>query len=557
MQLSLQIGQYESVWVADFETTTKAEDCRVWLWGVCNVGNPEMFIWGTTIKSFVEWCLKSYTTTFFHNLAFDAAFILDFLFNQGYEWVAENPKRGQFTSLISSMGKFYSMEIVWTNGEVTEFRDSLKKLPMSVSMIAKTFKLKESKGELDYHKHRPIGYKPTPEELDYLRRDLQIPAQALKTQLDEGMTRLTVGADSLADYKEITGKRTFDKTFPVLSDEMDAEIRKAYRGGFTISDERFRGKMQGHGKVYDINSMYPHIMYSKLLPYGVPTFHEGLPKKSKSRPLFIASVTFTAKLKKNHIPCIQIKNNMSFIDTDYLKVIDEPTTLFVSNVDLELWQKHYDMDIISYNGGWSFKAATGFFKTYIDKWMKVKETSTGGRRLLAKLHLNSLYGKMGTNPNITGKYPVMENGVVKFKIGKEETRNPVYTAMAVFITAYARQMILTAAQENYKTFAYADTDSLHLITREHPKNLEIHPTRLGAWNHEGNFTKALYMRSKAYCELMEDGTYSTHIAGVPESITEKLTFENLVPGTKFSGKLTPKRVPGGIVLQDVGFTLKF
>lgn len=28
-----------SVFVADFETTTDAEDCRVWAWCACDVGN--------------------------------------------------------------------------------------------------------------------------------------------------------------------------------------------------------------------------------------------------------------------------------------------------------------------------------------------------------------------------------------------------------------------------------------------------------------------------------------------------------------------------------------
>ena len=566
-QLLLPNGPYGSVWVADFETTTAADDCRVWVWGACNVGKPEVFSHGNTVESFIEWCQQQELMVFFHNLAFDAAFLMDDMMKKGYVWVKENPKPGEFTSLISNMGKFFSMTVHWINGVRTEFRDSLKKLPMSVKMIAKTFKLPEGKGDIDYHLHRPKGYVPTDEEIDYLRRDVQIPAHALRIQMDEGMHRLTVGADSLAEYKELTGKRMFEKTFPILGDDMDGEIRKAYRGGFTYADPRFSGKMQGSGRVYDVNSLYPFIMYDRLLPYGTPTFHEGLPKKTKERPLFIVSVTFTAKIRKNHIPCIQVKRNRMFLDTEYLTEIEEPTTLFVTNVDLELWSKHYHMDIISYNGGWSFKGAVGFFKDYIDKWMEVKETTEGGRRAIAKLHLNSLYGKFATNPNVTGKYPVLENDIVKLRMGQDETRNPVYTAMGVFITAYARQLTLNAAQDNWEVFAYADTDSLHLLTDEHPSTLDIHKSRMGAWDHEGNFSKAIYMRPKAYCELMETKLckhnplgvqkYSVHIAGVPESIAKRLTFDTLVSGTKFDGKLSPKRVPGGIVLQDVGFTLKY
>lgn len=28
---------------ADFETTTDPKDCRVWAWGVCEVGNEDYF----------------------------------------------------------------------------------------------------------------------------------------------------------------------------------------------------------------------------------------------------------------------------------------------------------------------------------------------------------------------------------------------------------------------------------------------------------------------------------------------------------------------------------
>ena len=553
----LPSGPYRTDWVADFETTTQAEDCRVWVWGACNVSDPDLFVHGKTVETFVNWCATATSVIHFHNLAFDMSFIFDYIMKDGYVWVKENPRPGQFTTLISNMGKFYSVEVAWRSGFSTEFRDSLKKLPMSVSMVAKTFQLEEGKGDIDYHLHRPVGWEPTPEELDYLRRDVQIIAKALKQQMDEGMHRLTVGADSLAEYKELFSKKKFAKYFPVLGPEMDDEIRLAYRGGFTYADKRFKGTMQGEGKVYDVNSLYPYIMYDRLLPYGVPSYHEGLPPKTKSRPLFITSVTFTAKLKPDHIPCIQVKNNRIFLDTEYLEYIPEPVTLFCTNVDLELWEKHYDLDIISFNGGWSFKASKGFFHEYIEKWMEVKATSTGGRRAIAKLHLNSLYGKFATNPNVTGKIPYLDGDTVKLKIGEEETRNPVYTAMGVFITAYARQLTISAAQENYDVFAYADTDSLHLLTSEHPKNLDIDDHKLGAWAHEGDFTQALYMRAKAYCELMADGKYSTHIAGLPESVTENLTFDDLVSGNHFAGKLSPKRVPGGIVLKDVGFTLKF
>ena len=45
---------------------------------------------------------------------------------------------------------------------------------MPVARAAEAFKLDRLKGELDYHKPRPIGYKPTKEELEYLYNDVYI-----------------------------------------------------------------------------------------------------------------------------------------------------------------------------------------------------------------------------------------------------------------------------------------------------------------------------------------------------------------------------------------------
>ena len=188
--------------------------------------------------------------------------------------------------------------------------------------------------------------------------------------------------------------------------------------------------------------------------------------------------------------------------------------------------------------------------------MKIKAENDGGLRAIAKLHLNSLYGKFATNPDITGKHPEYEDGAVKLVLSPEEMRDPVYTPVGVFITAYARDVTIRAAQANYDTFAYADTDSLHLITDTVPETLTVHPTDLGAWKHESSFTEGIYLRAKAYGEHLTDGSFSIHIAGLPTKIAETLTLDDLTPGRVFSGKLIPHNVPGGVVLSPVDFTLK-
>lgn len=540
---------------ADTETTTLLDDARVWAWGLASVDSPDIVEHGTSIKSLMARLSKINGQVYFHNLKFDAAFIIDHLMRHGYEHTTDQfQEKGTFRTLMSTGGKLFSVNIRFANGKRLELRDSYKKIPLRVKEIPKAFGLKDSKGEIDYHANRPVGYNPTPEEWSYIDSDVSIITHALKEVIDSGMTKLTVASDSLAEYKRIRGK-SFKTFFPVLSPEVDDFIREAYRGGFTYADERFKGRViESPGIVLDVNSLYPHVMRSAMLPYGAPKRFEGAPPDGK---LSIFRVTFTAKLKPDHIPTIQVKRNVMFGGTEYQREIKDATTLHLTTVDWELYRDHYDIEVIGYHGGYTFNARSGMFNDYIDKFMAQKENSVGGKRQIAKLFLNSLYGKFATNPAVTGKIPVFENDRVRWIRGEEETRDPVYTAVGAFITAYAREITIRAAQENYGTFAYADTDSLHLLQECAPETIDVHPTRLGAWKVEYGFTKAIYMRAKAYMEQKTGGEIETHIAGVPVEVADELTFADMFDGNVLKGKLTPKTVPGGTVLVDTPFKLSF
>lgn len=562
-------------YMADFETTTDPKDCRVWHWGLANIDTAETdedVEWDINIDSFFDRVMQENCNVYFHNLKFDAGFIFYWLLTHGYNHTDERKMYpGEFKVLMSDLGMLYSVTVRWENGKTLELRDSYKKLPNKLERIAKAFNLDVVKGEIDYHKERPVGYIPDENEQSYLCNDVLIAAKALRQVFAEGMKKLTVASDSLAEFKRLTNPKLLERFFPVLSQGIDKEIRRAYRGGFTYADPRYSKRVTGGGHVYDVNSLYPYVMRHRLLPYGEPVWMQGKPRVSEKYPLAVFSVTFTAKLKKNHIPCIQIKSSSIFSSTEYLTEIKEPTTLMVSNIDWDLYNDHYDIEVDEWGGSWMFQGTNGIFDIYIDKWMNVKANSEGARREIAKLHLNSLYGKLASSTQVSTKYPVLEDGVVKYKRGEDDERPPVYTPAGVFITAYAREITIRAAQENYDTFAYADTDSLHLITDTPPTNLNIHKSDLGAWKHEYRFTSAFYVRAKAYLEKKESGEYEAHFAGVPENVANALTFDDMKPGTVLDGewlserlgkegvegKKVPKSVPGGIVLVEVPFELKF
>ena len=553
-------------YTADFETTTDPADCRVWAYGVCEIGNPDNFQYGNSIEGFMEWAKKGKkVTAYFHNLKFDGEFILCWLFEHGFKLVVNRRDLtdNTFTTLISDKGQFYSMEICFKRqGREKEYLtlyDSLKILPFSVADIAKGFNLPISKLEIDYHETRKKGHELTKQEIDYLRNDVDIVARALNILFEQGLTKMTQGSNALYDYKQTVGTKNFNKWFPIP--DYDGDIRQSYKGGFTYLNPKFKELDLTEGIVLDVNSLYPSVMYYQPLPYGEGIFFKGKYKPDKIYNLYVQMFTCQFELKPGYIPTIQLKNNLSFIPTQYLESSDgEDVTICLTNVDLELFMEHYNVYNIEYHSGWKFKSTIGLFKDYIDKWYKIKTESTlnGNKamRTLSKLMLNALYGKFALNPNVQSKLPWYDNGVIKYKLGEKETRNPIYIPIGTFITAWARYKTISSAQKVYDRFVYADTDSLHLVGTEIPDMLEIDPVKLGAWKHESTFTRARFLRQKSYIEEI-DGVLNITCAGMPERCYQYVTWDNFHTGVTYAGKLGMIHVKGGIVLKDIPFSIKY
>lgn len=401
---------------ADFETTTDENDCRVWAYAICEIGNINNFIYGNNIEDFIEFCMKKENyVLYFHNLKFDAEYIIYYLLKNGYTCIKDKKDRKDktFVVLISEMGQFYSLEIYFKVGnkkhinKVTIY-DSLKILNFSVDKIAKDFNLPIRKLELDYHEKREIGHELTKHEINYIRNDVEIMARALEIMFQEKLNKMTIGSDALAFYKELNSN--FDNYFPILPYEIDAECRKAYKGGFTYLNPIFKGKETGAGIVFDKNSMYPAKMKNEKLPFGVPIFFEGKYKQDKLYNLYIQTFSCSFKLKNNKIPSIQIKNNLSFIPNEYIESTNgDIVTLTLTSVDLELFFENYEIYDITYHSGFKFKSIKGLFTTYIDYWtekkINAKKEDNGALYKIAKLMLNSLYGKFRIKSTCSWEIP--------------------------------------------------------------------------------------------------------------------------------------------------------
>lgn len=606
----------------DFETTTASLSdsfTRLWVWGACEIEMMDNITTGNTIESFLLWCESELFDGYFHNLRFDGEFIVNKLLQMGFKY-SSNGEPKTFNGVISQMGQWYQIDICYGyKGRKklhTVLYDSLKKLPFTVKKIAEDFRLPMKKGDIDYHVIRNEDWVVTQEEYDYLKNDIQIIAQALKIQFEQGLTRMTNGSDALADFKDTIGKKEFERNFPVLNLAIDADIRLAYRGGFTWLNDVYADVDMGEGVVFDVNSLYPSQMKDRMLPVGIPLPFKGRYVKDEMYPLHIQHLRCEFELNENYIPLIQIKGNMLFRANDYLKSSNgHMVDLYLTNIDLEMVLEHYTLYNVEWLDGWKFQQKKGLFDNYIDKWTYVKTHETGAKKQLAKLMLNSLYGKFATNPDVTGKIPYLkkdnstgyrskntyeviddngnskwvtytktvkdENGNLKEIVDDDykEFREPVYTPMGVFITSWARYTTISTAQSCYDRIIYCDTDSIHLKGLGIPKAIEhiVDDKKLGYWQHEGTFKRARFLRQKTYIEelITDDGLeLSVKCAGMPDIIKyisdeenekrvkegkekiNRVTWENFHVGFTSTGKLMPKHVDGGVLLMDKDFTIK-
>lgn len=580
-------------WVADFETTTDPNDCRVWAWGIIDIDEQERFTWGKSIEEFLHFLENKSENgkIWMHNLKFDAQFIISKLLTDGWEWTKETvPRARTFTTLITPGGDFYCIKIVFNNNsghhkKSVEIFDSLKLVNFSVSKISKAFKLNIPKMDMDYDLFRPVGYDPTPVELGYLHADCIIVASALKKMFDRGVSGITIGQAAMNDFRK--RRKNFGYYFPELNREVENDIRQAYKGGFTYLNPLYREIQIGNGFFLDKNSMYPEMIYKRELPIGAPILFEGKIETNEVYKLFVQKVSVVARLKNGKIPFLRSRTHPDFHPLDYIcDTKGEFLSVTLTNLELDLLFENYDVDDIVYHKGWKFRASEHIFDEYVEHWTNEKERAKdeddAAGYVTSKMYLNSLVGKFGGRNYGWQCMPQLDdNGVVNYtkKIGRNE-RKSVYSPIALFTTAYARVELIRTIQRireygfakyGRDVYVYSDTDSIATTLNiedlpELEKFMELDDKKMGAWKLEKVFCKAKFLHSKCYMIIDYDGIPHATVAGMPKELADKLSLDKFETGfstsefkndpemTKLRG-LKQVIVKGGAILKPTDYTL--
>lgn len=610
----------KKIYVADFETTVyDGQDAtEVWAAALVKLGTEDVTIDQSLEAFMLRLANMGSSIVYFHNLKFDGEFILAWLFENGFEPHLEktgprdidikfgspsNMPGWSFIANISELGMWYSIHVKIGKAKI-EFRDSLKLLPFSVKKIGKDFNTKHQKLEMEYKGFRYAGCEITPEERQYIANDVLVVKEALEIMFHEGLKGLTIGSCCLKEYKNIWQQSQYEYLFPNLYEfPLDPEIfgaenafdyvNKSYHGGWCYLNPRYKDRVLHNGCTLDVNSLYPSRMYYERYPIGMPWFWTGnrIPEEAR-RPNMYYFVRFKCRfrLRAGKLPTVQIKHDLLYNPTEWLETSDiyvrsqkryssfyydldgqrteAMPVLTMTGPDFKMFLEHYEVSDLTILDGCYFETMSGLFGSYIRHWMKVKETSKGAKRTIAKLMLNNLYGKMAASRRSDFKLPRYSqfDESVRYIAIMAEEKTPGYIPIGSAITSWSRIYTITAAQANYDRFIYADTDSIHCLgSPEELQGVEIHDTKLGAWKCESRWQDGIFHRQKTYIER-EGDEYIIRCAGMPDSCKKVFedglwngtyTLADFDKGLVLPGKLYPKRIKGGIVLCEGNFEMRF
>lgn len=367
-----------------------------------------------------------------------------------------------------------------------------------------------------------------------------------------------------------------EKNIPQLSGKIEKDIRSGYTGG-AVDMYITRGK---NIKCYDVNSLYPFIMHSCPMPVGKPTYFEGDITKMDPQAFgyfyckIIAPDDIKHPILQTHI---KTKNGLRTIAP-----IGTWEDMLFSQEMYNAKKYGYQFEIL---WGYTFEKKN-IFKDYVDFLynLRLKYDKSNPLNYIAKILLNSLYGRFGMNDNfpeidiihkdyindfenkflgqIISKIKLDDHFLVIYEsenVFKSYETHNISISIAVAITAYAR-IHMSQFKNNPKiNLFYSDTDSIYTDT-DIDKSL-IDSKILGKLKLEYICEEAIFLAPKVYCLKLKSGEIIYKAKGLKHEV--KLTmndFENLLFENAFlekeQNKWIRKLEKGTIHILKQLYTLK-
>lgn len=556
-------------------------------------------------------------------------------YNKGYKRLKKNGKiakdeNGNTIFILDEKGE----RIPEYTSHCIEFLDSYKLFPFSVEVLGKSVGVKKLCEDFDYNLIREYDYKPTEKEIEYLNHDIDIVENMFRNSPDYVKTSATIGSCALKYYKnncfpiEIEGKtyNEFKDLFPsnpnikirgLLGDrrgfgdtytlgEIFEEILTGYFGGITQVNKIYQGIMnisekykeidklvkklnrqqrrylifKGKELILDINSLYPYIMETAKLPYGIPEIIEfpslkQLKKCNKSKVVFIKVEGIIGCVRDDKLPTIPRTRKQKISGDNYINTLYGDSLLCTLDEFLNLHSINYNINNCTITKAIIFKGSTELFKKYVNYFKELKITSelNGDKvgRTIAKLFSNNLYGKFGERiekRNILKSYDFTLEKWVKENKENKTKNDYCFPPIAVAVCSYARQHIMSMVNQiPFDKFLYMDTDSIHFLTSDkfNEKDIEklnwIDSTEYGKLKCENTNDVCIYLAPKKYAFIGVDdkgnNVQEIKCAGLPQNAKENIaTIDEFYYGYVTNDKLSKCWIKGGIDLTETLYSIQ-
>lgn len=426
---------------------------------------------------------------------------------------------------------------VYVGGKRFYFRDSFLLMPRSLKSLCESFGVKQAKKDFDMPEWIHSGCPTTPQLKEYLHYDCLALAELLNKFKEEiGAPKLTIASTAfdILLNTEYNGQKlkTLLHNWSTIAQEQF--IRQAYKGGRV---EAFIREGQGLHH-YDVNSLFPYCMRVFDYPFGkliqltdaekiialIDKGYLGILKCSISCPDMY--IPYLAKRHESKLifPVGTWEDTITTVE--YLRALELGYTFTIHEA------------ILYQNKG-------KVFTEFVDKYYHIKQTATGARKEIAKLLLNSAYGKSGQKRVVEEFYTFDEMlnckkplsdfiqmntdlFTAKTECYRNRKTNPI---IAAFVTAYARTVLFDAIewiQNNGGQVYYCDTDSI-FTDIELPHEM-VNTDRLGAWKDElkGQVLQdAVFISPKLYSLENDDGSHVVKAKGVPRESINLITHSSM------------------------------
>ncbi len=447
--------------------------------------------------------------------------VVEFLSDKNWTVYAHNGGKFDYHYFLSHLNKYKRLTVI--NGRLAkfkigdcEFRDSYNILPVPLSTFNKT--------PFDYNKLKKENRIKHWKEIEsYLKDDCVYLHQFVTRFISEYGKKLTIASSALEQFGKMRGSSEEN-----TSAEFFETYSPYYAGGRVQCFKS--GVIEGDIKLIDINSAYPYAMMHHH-PHGkVVETLEALPSENIEQCFIklrcISKGAFYTR-----------ENGKLTYHTDNIERIYHVTGWeYAAAKRLKLLKKEKIMVVYKFEQVIEFKKYVNHF---FNQRKICKENGDKGGDIIAKLFLNSLYGKFAANPQKYREYEIIEpqnlenyqdddfylSTIINADTLLMERKLPPHlhryynVATAASITGFVRAYLMEAIA-SVETPLYCDTDSIFYTGKS---ELKI-GKELGMWDLEAEGYKMAIAGKKLYCLWKNDNSTKIASKGVrlPEKEIEKI-----------------------------------